>query len=90
MHAFAQEAESLESSGQTFLIDKWATAPSRSGITAVMQDGCLLEKVCDCKNCTVGTASGSHPLIASAGSRQHLFGARHVDARESNGNEQQR
>lgn len=39
-----QEAESLESSGQTFLIDKWATAPSRSGITAVMQDGCLLEK----------------------------------------------
>lgn len=43
-----QEAESLESSSQTFLIDKWATAPSRSGITAVMQDGCLLEKVRDC------------------------------------------
>ncbi|DBB05047.1 TPA: hypothetical protein ACH3X3_010315 [Trebouxia sp. C0006] len=39
-----QEAESLESSSQTFLIDKWATAPSRTGITAVMQDGCLLEK----------------------------------------------
>ncbi|KAL0025409.1 hypothetical protein WJX79_006082 [Trebouxia sp. C0005] len=39
-----QEAESLESSGQTFLIDKWATAPTRSGITAVIQDGCLLEK----------------------------------------------
>ncbi|KAL0025908.1 hypothetical protein WJX77_002191 [Trebouxia sp. C0004] len=39
-----REAESLDSSGQTFLIDKWATAPSRSGVTAVMQDGCLLEK----------------------------------------------
>jgi len=85
-----QEAESLESSGQTFLIDKWATAPSRSGITAVMQDGCLLEKVWDCQLCIVGMASGSHPLDVTAGSCQYLFGARQVDTRESNGNEQQR
>lgn len=43
---YLQETESLEGSGETFLIDEWATEPSRKGITAVIQDGTLLEKVC--------------------------------------------
>ena len=37
----------------------------------------------------VSMASGSHPLVAIAGSCQHLFSARQIDIRESNGNEQQ-
>ncbi|KAL3155092.1 hypothetical protein ABBQ38_011155 [Trebouxia sp. C0009 RCD-2024] len=39
-----QQTEGLEESGVPFLRDQWSASPSRCGITAVLQDGQLLEK----------------------------------------------
>ena len=44
MHTTLQGAETLESKSHTFLIDKWSSPPTRQGITAVLQDGTLIEK----------------------------------------------
>ena len=50
-----QDTELLEDKSSKFVIDKWSASPSRAGITAVLQDGTLLEKVQSSHACIAHT-----------------------------------